>query len=71
MDRDEEKKNNPFEQDAHNETETEIDIRRAAAAKERAEKRLSGATPDIDGQRAEMALRRAMMRLKVAEHIQR
>lgn len=53
------------------ETETEIDIRRAAAAKERAEKRLSDATPDIDVQRAEMALRRAMMRLKIAEHIQR
>ena len=32
MDRDEEKKNNPFEQDAHNETETEIESTAADAA---------------------------------------
>lgn len=53
------------------ETETEIDVRRAAAAKERAEKRLVAPTPDLDVQRAELALRRAMLRLKIAEHIRR
>lgn len=43
----------------------EIDIKRAEAAKERAESRLRGGQ-DIDVERAEMALRRAMMRLRVA-----
>jgi F-type H+-transporting ATPase subunit epsilon len=49
------------------ETEAEIDIRRAEAAKERAEKRLAAPTPDTDVRRAEMALERAMMRLHIAE----
>ena len=53
------------------ETEQEIDVRRAAAAKERAEKRLVAPTPDIDVERAELALRRAMLRLKIAEHVRR
>ncbi|SMC38355.1 F0F1 ATP synthase subunit epsilon [Sporomusa malonica] len=44
----------------------EIDVKRAAAAKERAESRLK-ASSDIDVQRAEVALKRAMMRLRVAE----
>ncbi len=44
----------------------EIDIKRAEAAKERAESRLRSGS-DIDVERAEMALRRAMMRLQVAE----
>ena len=42
----------------------EIDIARAQAAKERAQKRLRNRT-DIDDQRAELALKRAMARLKV------
>ncbi len=46
----------------------EIDVKRAAAAKERAEGRLKDAQPDIDVQRAEAALRRALVRLRVAEH---
>ena len=49
------------------ETAAEIDIRRAEAAKERAEKRLEAPTHEIDVQRAELALRRAMLRLKIAE----
>ena len=53
------------------ETEKEIDVRRATAAKERAEKRLVAPTPDIDVQRAELALQRAILRLKIAEHVRR
>ena len=45
----------------------EIDIARAQAAKERAEKRLTEKTPDIDVDRARLALLRALNRLKVAE----
>lgn len=44
----------------------EIDVKRAEAAKERAETRLKNA-PDIDVQRAEAALKRALVRLKVAQ----
>ncbi|NLW24115.1 MAG: F0F1 ATP synthase subunit epsilon [Clostridia bacterium] len=44
----------------------DIDVARAKAAKERAEKRLKQRTPDIDLARAEAALKRAMARLKVA-----
>jgi F-type H+-transporting ATPase subunit epsilon len=45
----------------------EIDIERARRAMERAEKRLAAAkTENIDWARAEAALRRAMMRMKVA-----
>jgi len=45
----------------------EIDVARAQAAKERAEKRLAERTPDIDIDRARFALLRALNRLKVAE----
>lgn len=46
----------------------EIDVDRAKRAKERAEKRLARAkTEDIDYTRAEMALKRALLRLRIAE----
>jgi F-type H+-transporting ATPase subunit epsilon len=44
----------------------EIDVARAQAAKERAEKRLAERSPDIDIDRAKAALLRALTRLKVA-----
>jgi len=45
----------------------EIDVERVKRAKERAEKRLAaGKTADIDWTRAEAALRRSMVRAKVA-----
>lgn len=53
------------------ETPEDIDIRRAQAAKERAEELLRRHTPEINVERAELALRRALTRLKVAEHIRR
>ncbi|MFV0440750.1 MAG: ATP synthase F1 subunit epsilon [Lachnospirales bacterium] len=43
---------------------SEIDEERAEHAKERAEKRLSDANGDLDVQRAELALRRALVRLE-------
>ena len=46
-----------------------IDIDRAKRAKERAEGRLSNPTPDIDVERAELALARALLRLKVTQRI--
>ena len=52
------------------ENEDEIDLRRAAAAKARAEERLN-AKADIDVHRAELALQRALMRLKIGEHTRR
>ena len=45
----------------------EIDVARAQAAKERAEKRLAERTPDVNIDRARLALLRALNRLKVAE----
>ena len=45
----------------------EIDVARAQTAKERAEKRLADKTPDMDIDRARLALLRALNRLKVAE----
>ena len=45
----------------------DIDVERAKAAKERAEKRLSEKYPDLDYQRAERALQRAITRLDVAK----
>jgi F-type H+-transporting ATPase subunit epsilon len=45
----------------------EIDITRAQAAKEKAEKRIAERTPDINVDRARLALLRALNRLKVAE----
>lgn len=52
------------------ENEDEIDLRRATAAKARAEERLN-AKADIDVHRAELALQRALMRLKIGEHTRR
>ncbi len=43
-----------------------IDVARAKAAKERAERRLQAKQEDIDHKRAELALRRALNRLNVA-----
>ena len=45
----------------------DIDVERAKAAKERAEKRLAERYPEIDVQRAERALQRAQARLDVAK----
>ena len=53
------------------ETEAEIDFTRAESAKERAERRIAEHAPDIDVRRAELALRRALMRLKIAELVRR
>ncbi|ACJ35054.1 F0F1 ATP synthase subunit epsilon [Anoxybacillus flavithermus] len=44
----------------------DIDVARAKAAKERAERRLQAKQEDIDHKRAELALRRAINRLNVA-----
>ncbi|GGJ74314.1 F-type H+-transporting ATPase subunit epsilon [Anoxybacillus voinovskiensis] len=44
----------------------DIDVARAKAAKERAERRLQAKQDDIDFKRAELALRRAMNRLDIA-----
>lgn len=46
---------------------SEIDVLRAKAAKERAEKRLQLRDDNINSGRAEMAMRRAMTRLKAAD----
>jgi F-type H+-transporting ATPase subunit epsilon len=48
------------------ETPEDIDIARALAARERAEKRLRSPDPDTDIQRAIVALERALIRLQVA-----
>lgn len=45
-----------------------IDIARAKQAKARAEKRLTDRQAEIDAHRAEMALKRALNRLDIAEH---
>jgi F-type H+-transporting ATPase subunit epsilon len=45
----------------------EIDIARAEAARERAEKRLRGGDPEADVRRATVALQRALIRLQVAK----
>ncbi|MGX1901348.1 F0F1 ATP synthase subunit epsilon [Thermolongibacillus altinsuensis] len=45
----------------------DIDVARAKAAKERAERRLQAKQEDIDFKRAELALRRAINRLNVAQ----
>lgn len=50
------------------EVESEIDARRAAEARARAEERLASISPELDVKRAELALRRAIMRLKITEH---
>jgi len=46
----------------------EIDVDRAAAAKERAETRLKERSAGMDVDRAEAALRRAIMRLQLAQY---
>jgi len=46
----------------------EIDVNRALAAKERAEKRLAGLqSPDLDFNRAMISLQRALVRLQVSQ----
>lgn len=45
----------------------EIDVERALAAKARAEERLANKTEALDVQRAELALRRALVRIDVAK----
>ncbi|MHB8172379.1 MAG: F0F1 ATP synthase subunit epsilon [Thermincolia bacterium] len=45
---------------------TEIDLDRARRAKERAEQRLAAKTADVDLTRVEAALKRALIRIKVA-----
>jgi F-type H+-transporting ATPase subunit epsilon len=47
---------------------SDIDVKRAEEAKTRAEKLLSCREPDIDFQRAELALLRAIARLDAAKH---
>jgi len=49
------------------ESADEIDVARARAAEERAERRLRSRERDVDTARAETALRRALNRLRVAE----
>jgi len=49
----------------------EIDIERAARAKERAEKRLSQGGQDVDYNRALIALERAVIRIQVSRKAQR
>ncbi|MFA5383630.1 MAG: F0F1 ATP synthase subunit epsilon [Eubacteriales bacterium] len=49
------------------EREDEIDRKRALAAKERAEQRLAARAADLDLLRAELALKRALNRLKLFE----
>ncbi|GIQ70857.1 F0F1 ATP synthase subunit epsilon [Xylanibacillus composti] len=46
----------------------EIDVDRARAAKERAEKRLQSRMEEIDFRRAEIALQKALTRLDVSQH---
>lgn len=49
------------------ESENEIDLERARAAKERAEKRLNAQDPNVDIKRAQIALQKALIRLQIAE----
>ena len=44
----------------------EIDVERAEAAKEKAEKRMQSDDPNIDIKRAEVALKRALNRIRIA-----
>jgi F-type H+-transporting ATPase subunit epsilon len=46
----------------------EIDVERAQAAKERAERRLAEKEADIDFMRAEIALKKALVRIRVASN---
>ena len=47
----------------------DIEVARAQAAKERAEKRLAARTADLDVDRAQLALARALLRLKVTHSL--
>lgn len=47
------------------ELQDEIDLERARKAKERAEKRLADKGPDIDAYRAEIALKKAIARIRL------
>jgi len=49
------------------ESEDEIDLERALAAKERAEKRLGSDDPELDQKRAQIALSKALNRISVKE----
>ncbi len=49
------------------ENRDEIDLDRASLAKARAEKRLQSSDPNIDQKRAELALKRALNRIRVAD----
>lgn len=49
------------------ETSESINLERAQAAKERAEKRLRERQPDVDVARAEVALKRAVARIKAVQ----
>ncbi len=46
----------------------EIDIKRAEAAKERAERRMNENSGELDVQRASLALRRALVRIEVSSY---
>jgi len=45
-----------------------IDVLRARQAKERAEQRIAGQKADVDFARAKLALRKALLRLEVANN---
>lgn len=47
----------------------EIDVARAEAAKRRAEERLATATPDMDFERARIAMMKSLIRLQVASRV--
>ncbi len=49
------------------ENRDEIDLDRASSAKARAEKRLQSSDPNIDQKRAELALKRALNRIRVVD----
>lgn len=50
------------------ESPEEIDLKRAEAAKERAEKRIAAKGENLDLIRAELALKRAITRIRVKQH---
>ena len=47
---------------------TEIDVARAEQARDRAQERLASRAPDVDIERAQASLKRALTRLHVAQH---
>lgn len=47
----------------------EIDVNRAEEARIRAERRIGGAEAGVDIARAEMALRRALVRIEIRDHV--